>query len=461
MSFGDVIRSASSPDVWPLSIGGDSDTIWHCSRQAVRYELSTTDFSVIRNVSTAPYFDDGIGGDNNTIWNSFDNANLIREISTSDLSVIRSEPSPSLQPRGAGGDTNTIWHTDIGTDQIYELNTSDFSVIRSASTPVIHPRGVGGDANVIWYADTGMLYELSVSDFSVIQSVLAPYGQGMGVGGSVDVIWFCEYIGDLIYELDAAYVPPTYTISGNVKDSDGNNLNNVTITLEDGTNYSTSTNINGNYSQLVDPDVYTVTASLTGYLDSSVSVNASAGDQIQDFILLRPVISGNVKDSGGNNLDNVTITLENGVDYSTNTNINGNYSQSVTSDIYTVTASLAGYLDSSASVDASSANQTQNFTLLKPVISGNVQNSNGINLPSVAISLEDDTNYSTTTDVNGDYSQTVDPDVYAVVASIPGNADQSASVDASTADQTQNFIFPITTAPHDKGIRLIERYLMK
>ena len=94
-------------------------------------------------------------------------------------------------------------------------------------------------------------------------------------------------------------------------------------------------------------------------------------------------------------------------------------------------------------------------------ISGNVTNSLGQNLEDVKVALTDDVNYETSTDSNGDYSQTVDPDIFDVVASIPGNADQSAIVDATASDQTQDFIFSITTAPHDKGIKLTERYLLR
>ena len=254
---------------------------------------------------------------------------------------------------------------------------------------------------------------------------------------------------------------PTYTISGNVKDSDGNNLNNVTITLEDGTDYSTNTNISGNYSQVVDPDVYTVTASLSGYLDSSASVNASASDQTQNFILSKPVISGNVKDSDGNNLSNVTISLGDGISYETTTDGSGNYSKEVDADVYTVTASKNGYISSSASVDATTSNQTQNFVLSKPVISGNIKDDKNYNINGVIVTFTDGTSYETTTDSDGNYSQEVNTGKYTVVASLAGYLPESASVDVTASDQTQNFILSTDTAPHDKGIYLGNRYLLR
>ena len=104
---------------------------------------------------------------------------------------------------------------------------------------------------------------------------------------------------------------------------------------------------------------------------------------------------------------------------------------------------------------------TIEYCLTVRTISGNVTNSLSQNLEDVTITFTDGTNYETTTDSDGNYSQIVDPDIYDVVASLLGNTDQSDTVDASTSSQTKNFVFPITTVPHDKGIRLKERYLLR
>ena len=101
------------------------------------------------------------------------------------------------------------------------------------------------------------------------------------------------------------------------------------------------------------------------------------------------------------------------------------------------------------------------FTVTEITISGNIKNSDTLSLPDVKITLRNTDNYQTSTDINGNYNQVVSPDVYVVTASITGNPDQSAQVDASLLSQTQNFVFPITTAPDDKATRLRERYLQK
>ena len=253
----------------------------------------------------------------------------------------------------------------------------------------------------------------------------------------------------------------THIISGNVKDNYGTNLSGATVEFDDGSSYSTTTDGDGNYSKEVNADVYTVTASKSGYISESASVDATTSDETQNFVLSKPIISGNVKDSGGNNLNNVTISLNDGTSYETTTDASGNYSKEVDADVYTVTASLAGYLPNSAVVDATSSDKVQNFVLSKSVISGNVKDTLGNNINGVEISCTNDNSYSTTTDSNGDYLQNVDPDVYTVTASLAGYLPESASVDATASDQTQNFILSTDTAPHDKGIILESRELVQ
>lgn len=101
------------------------------------------------------------------------------------------------------------------------------------------------------------------------------------------------------------------------------------------------------------------------------------------------------------------------------------------------------------------------YCLVARTISGNVTNSDGFNLLDIKIAFENTTDYETSTNANGNYSQVVDPDVYTVTALLPGSDDISDTVDASTASKTKDFVFPITTAPHDKTIRLKERYLLE
>ena len=99
--------------------------------------------------------------------------------------------------------------------------------------------------------------------------------------------------------------------------------------------------------------------------------------------------------------------------------------------------------------------------LSKPVISGNIKDDKGYNIDGAIIVFTDDTSYETTTDSDGNYSQEVDTDKYTVEASLTGYLSDSADVDASSSDQTQDFVLGRTTAPHDKGIYLGNRYLLR
>jgi hypothetical protein len=287
MSFGDVIRSANSPGGDPNGIGGDANTIWHCDfYTAIKlYELSTSDFSVVRNIASPNTGPSGIGGDTNTIWHCDYNIDLIYELNTSDMSVARSASSPLSNPQGIGGDNNTIWHCDWNNEKFYELSTSDLSVIRSTSSGTL-PSGMGGNANNIWntlYAEK--IYELSTTDFSIVRSSSAPSYKPMGIGGDTETIWLADYYIDKIYELDAASI---VTVSGTVSDEFGNTIRDADITISNGTTYTTTSDENGAYSQVVNSDTYdiAVSKSRSTYHDITISSVAVTADTTQDITML-------------------------------------------------------------------------------------------------------------------------------------------------------------------------------
>lgn len=304
MSFGDVIRQAASPATEPLGIGGDESKIWHCdgSPGTQIYELAITDFSVLQNRAGQPSADaNGIGGTSSIIWHCESYTDFIYKLKPSDLSIWYSRQYPLPQVgTGIGGDNGTIWHSHYIGSIVYELSTINFSVIRSASGPSSGSVGIGGNASVIWHCDWNAdnLYELSPTDFSVVRTVNSPGAWPSGIGGNTNVIWHCDEQSDQIYELDAAYVPPTYTISGNVKSTKGTNLHNASLTFENGTSYSTNTDINGDYSQAVVPDIYTVAVSKEGHCNNSDSVDASSSNVTKDFALAMPIRRENIVPGG-------------------------------------------------------------------------------------------------------------------------------------------------------------------
>lgn len=111
-------------------------------------------------------------------------------------------------------------------------------------------------------------------------------------GSQLKIVVGCEFWNIYGWEI------VTYTISGNVKSIKGTNLHNATVTLENGTDYSTDTDINGDYSQVVRPDIYTVAVSKEEHCDCSDSVDASSSDMTKDFVLQMPVRRENIVPGG-------------------------------------------------------------------------------------------------------------------------------------------------------------------
>lgn len=286
MSFGDVIRSAASISTNPLGIGGSYNTIYAADITDNRIrELNVSDFSNIRSALEPWNHAYGIGGNENIIWFCDAGTKRLAKLNLSDFSVdwyIQASVYINI-PDGIGGNENVVWCCSQSTNRTFELSTSDLSIIRMAGTSSDNPSGIGGDETKIWMSEIegDRIYEVAVSDLSEILFVSSPGTHPVGIGGDTSTIWHCDNIEDKIYELDAVV---TYTISGNVQNSNGLNLPSVAISLEDDTDYFTVSDVNGDYSQVVNPDVYDVVASIPGNTDQSASVDASSSDQTQDFI---------------------------------------------------------------------------------------------------------------------------------------------------------------------------------
>jgi len=163
------------------------------------------------------------------------------------------------------------------------------------------------------------------------------------------------YFGYGLVDAEAAAPPPAATgsIAGTVTNADtGDLIANATVTADA---YSTTTADDGTYT-LADLPVgtYTVTASATGYIDASQTVDVLENQITTADFGLSPqptgIISGTVTDADTEEaIANATVTADG---YSTTTAADGTYTLAdLPVGTYTVTASATGYADASQTID--------------------------------------------------------------------------------------------------------------
>lgn len=93
-------------------------------------------------------------------------------------------------------------------------------------------------------------------------------------------------------EANADAPKPTYSVSGTVKDADGNAISGATVS--DGSGNSTTTSADGSWSMDLVNDTYTLTASKSGYVNKSKSVTVSGSPETLNFTLAKRGVFGQV-----------------------------------------------------------------------------------------------------------------------------------------------------------------------
>ena len=152
----------------------------------------------------------------------------------------------------------------------------------------------------------------------------------------------------------------SYTVSGKVKDQDGNGIAGVTIDISGFS--SETTDANGNWSKSGLSGRVTIKPTKSGWEfsptqtsmeDSSSSVNFTGTSRYE--------ISGKVTDLLGNGVDGVKVKTTNGSGYSTTTDSNGNWSIKNLTGSGWVTAEKNGWTFGTQ-VQVSGANANVNFS---------------------------------------------------------------------------------------------------
>jgi hypothetical protein len=224
---------------------------------------------------------------------------------------------------------------------------------------------------------------------------------------------------------------PKSTLSGVVSNVETNvPIMGASVTLDSA---SSSSGSDGKYSLTVNAGVYKLTVKAGGYQDYAETVDLSKGGTFLKDVKLsktpQSIIQGVVMNNAGNPVVQATVTA-NG--YSAATDANGNFTLTVAPREYVVSVAKAGWRVESKSIDASTAGTySLNFTLTpsQSTIQGVVTDE--ANLPIAEVTIAADA-YSTTSDANGNFTLTLPPASYTLIAKKEGYKDWSQTVDATT-----------------------------
>lgn len=237
------------------------------------------------------------------------------------------------------------------------------------------------------------------------------------------------------------------SISGIVRDSNGNPVAGATVSASgDNDSDYVATDATGAYRLRVQPGVYLVQVSKSGYLSpagQTVTVPPDRADVNFAFLPLPPryTIRGVVRDGGGQPLRNATVTAENLVCGATGgsarTDASGAYTMTLSAGSYDVEAEAEGYAANAIRrVTLPPAAASVDFTVPLPArypVSGIVRANSGEALTGAWVSasgcsrLGDSENTATT----GVYTLTLAAGSYQIEASKSGYTGQSRSLTVS------------------------------
>ncbi len=267
--------------------------------------------------------------------------------------------------------------------------------------------------------------------------------------------------GQTLTGIDFVMIPNAGVISGKVTSFSQPLSNALVSAVSSEQILTTTTDADGNYSFSVKPGSWSLTASKSGFVNSTPSqVVIGPGQQSinNDFNLVQntALISGTVSGSSGA-ISNAIITIAE-IDDPANsinsvTNINGNFALSVSAGkAYNVSISKTGYGDFSSTTDVLSPQSTTTFNVtLSPnpsSVSGKVFNNLQEALAGATVRLIKTSTGQLidekTTQFDGTFSFGLPAGNYTIEASKAGHISNSINISLDVGTNLTNIIFNLT-----------------
>jgi parallel beta-helix repeat protein len=371
--------------------------------KATRVDITGTTITGNTGNAGYPIYASGVGGLNITD-NSYYNVleGVVRGNSISDNAAYSSAYAGGLEVKGAV----------VVSGNTISGNTIGGGVWARSSGPIINDNNISGNLA----GETPEPRNLISSPYSASDPALDAKNNWWGTTSiaTIDSGIF-DYSDDTDYN-PVVYEPirsaAVYLVSGQVKDSSGKALSDVTISA--GSGRSATTDISGYYFLSGLPaGSYTLSAARSGYsftpTTRNVTVNANLSGQ--DFVGAQTSFSirGRIV-VGEEPLTNATVSASNGSNSaSATTDADGNFEiTGLAAGSYSVVPTLAGYVftptQRSAAVPPDANGQDFSAALQTYTISGAVRTITGDPLQGILISAGG--GRSATTDANGAYSFT-------------------------------------------------------
>jgi outer membrane protein OmpA-like peptidoglycan-associated protein len=163
---------------------------------------------------------------------------------------------------------------------------------------------------------------------------------------------------NLMYSSDLVEGPTTAMLSGTVSDAMSGELLGATVAFPGSAVDAALSNAGtGYYSAVVSKGDVDIAVNAEGYVEATVSVQVSAGQDITRDFALQPTVIGTITDKDTGLFIDGIVSLGDFVEVTSSAGPNGMYSLAVPRGDQTLTASANGYLPSSASITVTGEEQ--------------------------------------------------------------------------------------------------------